>query len=182
MTVEIPRTIRWHGDAVRIIDQTLLPTEYREIDLVGLDEVVEAIKMLRVRGAPAIGIAGAMGLVASLKGSLELRPEDFRKKMRDHASAIVAARPTGANLEWAVNRVVEAAGTLLPALREALEEADPGDCEVELREDDAVPPGFRVRRADDRVVVDATLTAQLAARRRRLESEALQLLDAEEDT
>ena len=109
MTVKIPRAIRWRGDAVRIIDQTLLPNEYREIDLVSLDEVVEAIKSLRVRGAPAIGIAGAMGLVASLKGSLELRPDDFREKIRVHAGAFVDARPTGANLAWAVDRVVGSA-------------------------------------------------------------------------
>ncbi len=109
VTIEIPPTVRWHGDAVRIIDQTLLPTEYREIDLVELDEIVEAIRALRVRGAQAIGIAGAMGLVSSLKHSLHLPPGAFRKKLKSHADAIIAARPTGANLKWAVDRTVAVA-------------------------------------------------------------------------
>ena len=91
---------------MRIIDQTLLPEQYREIDLLGLDEVVEAIASLRVRGAPAIGVAGAMGLVASLKPYLDLPPADFRARVTEHASRIRGARPTGANLAWAVHRLL----------------------------------------------------------------------------
>ena len=114
MSIEIPRAVRWHGDSVRIIDQTLLPTEYREVDLVQIDDLVEAIRALRVRGAPAIGIAGAMGLVASLKPYLDLSEPELRARLMRHADQLRAARPTGANLKWAVDRVA-ALATELPA-------------------------------------------------------------------
>ncbi len=106
MTAEIPRAVRWHGDAVRIIDQTLLPTEYREIDLVGLDDVVEAIQNLRVRGAPAIGITAVMGLVVALEDSIGLPPAEFRARLAEHAERLRQARPTGANLSWALGRML----------------------------------------------------------------------------
>ena len=115
MSVDIPATVRWHGDAVRIIDQTLLPIEYKEIDLVALDDIVEAVQSLRVRGAPAIGIAGAMGLVSSLQASLGDPADAFQEKLTLHAQAIVAARPTGANLKWAVDRVVAVADAMSSA-------------------------------------------------------------------
>ena len=62
------RAVQWSpaGDAVRIIDQRRLPGEYVERDLRTLDELCEAIATLAVRGAPAIGVAAAIGLVASL--------------------------------------------------------------------------------------------------------------------
>jgi methylthioribose-1-phosphate isomerase len=108
-SIDIPRAVRWHDDAVRIIDQTLLPTEYREIDLVEVDDVVEAIRSLRVRGAPAIGIAGAVGLVASLKDHVGASGPDFRARLTEHAGRIREARPTAANLAWAVDRVAAVA-------------------------------------------------------------------------
>lgn len=115
MSIEIPRAVRWHNDAVRIIDQTRLPGEYQEIDLVDLDEVVEAIRSLRVRGAPAIGIAGAMGLVASLKAHLGLPPAGFRARLEEHAALIRRARPTAANLAWAVDRLTSLADRMSDA-------------------------------------------------------------------
>lgn len=113
VTIDVPRAVRWHDDAVRIIDQTLLPEQYRETDLLELDEVVEAIASLRVRGAPAIGVAGALGLVASLKAHLDLPPADFRGRVTEHASRIRGARPTGANLAWAVHRLLGVADALV---------------------------------------------------------------------
>ncbi len=104
-SIDIPRAVRWHEDALRIIDQTLLPSEYKEIDLVEVDDVIEAIQSLRVRGAPAVGIAGAMGLVASLKQHVEETASDFRARLAMSAERIRGARPTGSNLAWAVDRV-----------------------------------------------------------------------------
>ncbi len=67
MTEEPIQTIRWSGDAatglLRLIDQTRLPTEYVEIECRDVASVWEAIKSLRVRGAPAIGVAAAYGAV-----------------------------------------------------------------------------------------------------------------------
>ncbi len=112
MANEVPRAVRWHDDAVRIIDQTRLPDEYVELDLADVEEVVEAIQSLRVRGAPAIGIAGAMGLVASLKIHFGSAPDEFRNCLAENARRIREARPTGVNLAWAVDRLVKLAESM----------------------------------------------------------------------
>ncbi len=109
MAIEVPRAVRWQNEALRIIDQTLLPSEYKEIDLEAVEDVVEAIRSLRVRGAPAIGIAAALGLVASLKSAIALPTEQFCKRLAEHAELLRAARPTAVNLVWAVDRVTSAA-------------------------------------------------------------------------
>jgi methylthioribose-1-phosphate isomerase len=77
--MEIIEAVRWSpsGDAVRIIDQRLLPGEYVERDVRTVDEIVEAIQTLSVRGAPAIGVCGALGLVAALAP-----PREFAKPVR----------------------------------------------------------------------------------------------------
>jgi methylthioribose-1-phosphate isomerase len=100
--------IRWSsaGDAIRIIDQTLLPERLEERDLRSLDDVCDAISRLRVRGAPAIGVAGAMGLVVSLLGCSQLSPGELASLARDHAGRIAATRPTAVNLSWALSRVL----------------------------------------------------------------------------
>jgi methylthioribose-1-phosphate isomerase len=106
--VPIIEAVRWSpaGDGVRIIDQTLLPERLEERDLRSLDEVCEAIATLRVRGAPAIGVAGAMGLVASLGACGGAAREQLVERARAHAARIEATRPTAVNLSWAVRRVV----------------------------------------------------------------------------
>ena len=73
------RTLHWKGDATGslwMIDQTLLPTEFREIECWTAEGVWEAIKMLRVRGAPAIGVAAAMGIAL---GALHVETDDWDK-------------------------------------------------------------------------------------------------------
>lgn len=110
--IDVPRAVRWHDGAVRIIDQTLLPDRFVELDLVAADEVIEAIQRLRVRGAPAIGIAGAMGLVASLASQIDASPSEFRARLADNAARIRSARPTAVNLKWAVDRLVALADRL----------------------------------------------------------------------
>ncbi|MFN2421838.1 MAG: S-methyl-5-thioribose-1-phosphate isomerase [Gemmatimonadota bacterium] len=118
--------IAWRGDRVRLIDQTRLPTEKVEIDIQTVDEMVEAIRSLRVRGAPAIGIAAAMGLVAALHPHKDDGAERFLARLRDYAEILAGARPTAVNLSWALDRmrrVAEAhAEMATPALWERLEE------------------------------------------------------------
>lgn len=103
--------VRWSpvGDAVRIIDQTLLPERMVERDLRTLDEVCDAIATLAVRGAPAIGVAGAMGLYASLLPHAAEPAPRFRERLAAHARRIAATRPTAVNLAWAVHRMLDAA-------------------------------------------------------------------------
>ena len=117
--------VRWSpaGDAVRIIDQTLLPERFEERDLRTLEELCEAIQLLRVRGAPAIGVAAAMGLVVSLLPSVALPPGELRALAREHAARLTATRPTAVNLSWALRQMLarlDAASGDARALVEAL--------------------------------------------------------------
>lgn len=133
--IEVPRAVRWHGDAVRIIDQTLLPTEYREIDLSEVEPVVEAIHRLRVRGAPAIGITAAMGLVAALKADRDLPVDEFHRRLADYADRIRGARPTAANLGWAIDRLESVAAAHPDAANRELWEALKTEATAILEED-----------------------------------------------
>ena len=101
------RAVQWSpaGDAVRIIDQRLLPGEYIERDLRTLDEVSEAIATLAVRGAPAIGVAAAIGLVTSLLPFINEDPRLLRERTKAHASMLAGVRPTAVNLPWAMARM-----------------------------------------------------------------------------
>ena len=103
--------VRWSPDgiAVRIIDQRLLPGEFIERDLTTLDEVCEAISTLAVRGAPAIGICGAMGLCAALARRTDEPHDEFLALARATAHTIARTRPTAVNLAWAINRVLQRA-------------------------------------------------------------------------
>ena len=84
---------------VTIIDQTYLPFEFKLSDLTSLDEVVQAIRFMRVRGAPLIGVTGAYGIAIALtNNSTDESLIDAKKKL-------IEARPTAVNLSWAVNLV-----------------------------------------------------------------------------
>lgn len=133
--LEVPRSARWHGDRLRIIDQTLLPTEYRELDLDEVDAVVEAIRSLRVRGAPAIGIAAAIGLTASLGRYRDLPLTAFRERLRENAHRIREARPTAANLAWAVGRLESVASAAAASSSRELWDALRAEATVILEED-----------------------------------------------
>jgi methylthioribose-1-phosphate isomerase len=92
-----------------ILDQTLLPGEERWLELDTVEGVVEGIAMLRVRGAPAIGIAAAMGLVAALRARTIGPREVFVRLVERYAATIRAARPTAVNLGWAMDRMLRRA-------------------------------------------------------------------------
>lgn len=94
---------------MRIIDQRLLPERLIERDLRTLDDVTDAIRTLAVRGAPAIGIAGAMGLVAALAPDATESRDALLLRARTLASTIGATRPTAVNLPWAMRRMLECA-------------------------------------------------------------------------
>jgi len=109
--VQTIRAVDWSPDgvAVRIIDQRRLPGAFVERDLAMLDEICEAIRTLAVRGAPAIGVAGAMGMVAALAPFTDEPLVRFRERVRSIGATIRATRPTAVNLPWAVDRMLRAA-------------------------------------------------------------------------
>jgi methylthioribose-1-phosphate isomerase len=105
------QTVRWVGDLdghMEIIDQTLLPVEFRFIPLPTVEDVWEAIKALKVRGAPAIGVAAAMGLVVALQKTSDDEKEVL-DRVRSAADYIASSRPTAVNLFWALDRMKSAA-------------------------------------------------------------------------
>jgi len=107
-----PATLQWHGDAdghLNILDQTLLPGRIEHVRCHDVPTVVEAIKLLRVRGAPAIGIAGAYGLVIAANEATRrgLSPAAALAHVRQRADELATARPTAVNLQWAVDRLLK---------------------------------------------------------------------------
>ncbi len=112
-----PVALRWSGDAagtLELLDQTLLPGRITWIACREVPVVVEAIRSLRVRGAPAIGIAGAYGtvLAAAEATRLQLAPAPALAHVRTRAAELATARPTAVNLRWAVERCLRALDTL----------------------------------------------------------------------
>lgn len=90
-----------------IVDQTRFPNEKVVLELQTLDEMVVAIQTLQVRGAPAIGVAAALGLSVLAGESRETDAEQFKAEFLENADAIERARPTAVNLAWAVGQMRE---------------------------------------------------------------------------
>jgi methylthioribose-1-phosphate isomerase len=103
----IVEAVRWSacGDAVDIIDQRRLPGELVRRQLRSAAEVCEAIATLAVRGAPAIGIAGALGLVVALTPHTDESRDEFLGTVESLSARIAAVRPTAVNLPWAMERM-----------------------------------------------------------------------------
>jgi methylthioribose-1-phosphate isomerase len=95
------------GDDIIIIDQTLLPAEERHIIIRSVDDMWEAIRALRIRGAPAIGIAAAFGLDIAARASYATSRDLFLADLTCASERLASARPTAVNLSWALARVME---------------------------------------------------------------------------
>ncbi|MCS7172254.1 MAG: S-methyl-5-thioribose-1-phosphate isomerase [Armatimonadetes bacterium] len=98
-------SIAWRQDALEVLDQTRLPHEVRVLRLRGWREVVQAIREMRVRGAPAIGAAGAYALALAAREAAE-EADAFEARVQQAAEEIRRARPTAVNLHWAVERLL----------------------------------------------------------------------------
>jgi len=104
----VPATLSWVGDikgVLRMIDQTLLPAECRQIECASIETVWEAIRELRVRGAPAIGVAAAYGVVLGVRDTCEADRETFDRRLKEAAEYLASSRPTAVNLCWALERM-----------------------------------------------------------------------------
>jgi methylthioribose-1-phosphate isomerase len=124
--VSIVQSVRWGERGVVIIDQRALPAQRIERELTTLDEVCDAIRTLAVRGAPAIGIAGAMGLVVATAPRPGQTRDEYLAEVRAAAESIRKTRPTAVNLPWALARVIRVADTIA---------GDPKTIHARLREE-----------------------------------------------
>lgn len=103
------KPVVWLGDRLRIIDQTKLPQQEVYLELCDYRDVAEAIRELRVRGAPAIGVAAAYGIVLGSLGIKSVSKNEFLKQLQDVINTIAGTRPTARNLFMAVERMEKAA-------------------------------------------------------------------------
>ena len=92
-------------ESLDIIDQTLLPGTVKRINLHTKEELWEAIKKLRVRGAPAIGVAAAEGLAVLANKIDTTDQQEFYRQFKEIADYLATSRPTAVNLFWALNRM-----------------------------------------------------------------------------
>ena len=92
--IDLPQTLRWEGGELYLLDQTLLPGKVIEERQDSVEQVWDSIKKLKVRGAPAIGIAGAYGLVVAMKANQGLEPEAFLTELHKQAEYLDGSRPT----------------------------------------------------------------------------------------
>ena len=104
------RTIDWNNESktITMVDQTLLPNEYKIIECKTLSTLCEAIQALRVRGAPALGAAGGFGMALAATLSSATNMEALIKDLEVAATTIKATRPTAVNLAWGVDRMMRA--------------------------------------------------------------------------
>ena len=98
-------TIKWHKGKIKLIDQTLLPNKFKYVYYNRIEGIWEAIRNLRVRGAPAIGIGGALGVVLGIQDSKAKNYREFQKELDKVIAYLASSRPTAVNLFWALDRM-----------------------------------------------------------------------------
>ena len=101
--------VEWDRESVRLLDQSRLPWEEAFLELRTVEEVGRAIREMRVRGAPAIGVTAAYGMALAAAGLEAADRESDLDVLREAARELAAARPTAVNLQWAVDRMMRAA-------------------------------------------------------------------------
>ena len=142
--MKVPRTIEWVSHSrrglvpghVRMIDQTLLPGKLVYLNTANIDKIWTAIKRLQVRGAPAIGIAAAMGLAAAVQNAKIKNTRVFIKQVRKVAEYLATSRPTAVNLFWALDRMKRTADANAGLSVGELKEVLAGEA-VRIRDEDA---------------------------------------------
>ncbi|MCW5695669.1 MAG: S-methyl-5-thioribose-1-phosphate isomerase [Bauldia sp.] len=139
----LPRALEWHDGDLYLLDQTRLPLEEVVERQDSVADVFEAIRVLKVRGAPAIGVAAAYGLCVAL-GPLREGPVDaMRRRLPEVAAYLNAARPTAVNLSWALRRMEQRAARSTTATTAAeLYAALVDEAEAIHREDQALCLGI----------------------------------------
>jgi methylthioribose-1-phosphate isomerase len=148
--------IYWDGNAVAILDQRLLPHKEKILRCVTPAQVISAIKTMAIRGAPAVGVAGAMALALGARNLNLSDPKSFRQKFSALCEKVKVARPTGKNLSWAVERIyavlVENPTAPVPELQAKIRETADRILTADVLDNKAigshgqqvVPPGARI--------------------------------------
>ena len=106
------KTIEWKGDHVRLLDQRRLPHSLTYLECRDASSIARAIRTMAIRGAPAIGVAAAMGIALAARKIRSNRPEIFWKKIEEVCHLMGETRPTAANLFWAIERMRRALNQL----------------------------------------------------------------------
>src|SRR5271165_1212876 len=99
------KTLEWTDGGVRFIDQTKLPTEETYVTCTTYEEVADAIRTMIVRGAPAIGVAAAMGVALGVRDSQATDHAALKRDFDRICEVLAATRPTAVNLFWAIRRM-----------------------------------------------------------------------------
>jgi len=103
------RTIEWHNGTVKTIDQTKLPNETVFIKMGNCEDVAEAIRTMKIRGAPLLGAAAAFALALTAQNSKAKSKEQLLDELEEAAETIRRTRPTAVNLFWALDRILDKA-------------------------------------------------------------------------
>ena len=106
-SLNLPETIWWDSGELYLLDQTQLPLVVVGERQDTIEQVFDSIKVLKVRGAPAIGVAGAYGLLIGVRDQRELPTDLFLKELEARADWLGQARPTAVNLKWSLRRMVQ---------------------------------------------------------------------------
>jgi methylthioribose-1-phosphate isomerase len=140
------QTLSWTGSAVRLLNQTKLPTETVYVEISDEKQMWDAIKRLVVRGAPAIGVAAAFGAYLGVRGHADDDAQAFLRRVKNVCDYLASSRPTAVNLFWALDRiqgvareVISGVGSSPPChpVRDALD-AILAECVRMVEEDTAV--------------------------------------------
>ncbi|MBP7836187.1 MAG: S-methyl-5-thioribose-1-phosphate isomerase [Candidatus Omnitrophica bacterium] len=102
-------TIEWKNNRVRLIDQTKLPAKLEYVNIDKMEELWSAIKLLKVRGAPALGAAAALGVYLGIKDAQAKDFKAFARELDKVAKYVASSRPTARNLFWGIERAAKAA-------------------------------------------------------------------------
>jgi len=129
------RPIEWTGIHVKLVDQTLIPYEYKAVDVKTYQEMALAIKDMIVRGAPAIGVSGAFGVALGAKSLSDCpNKKEFLEKLEEIAEILKETRPTAVNLAWAVDIQLDLAKSIDESVKEIIKKLE--ENAVKILEDD----------------------------------------------
>lgn len=134
------QSVRWEQDRVILLDQTQLPLDvvYEEVSEVG--QVWEAIRKLKVRGAPAIGIAAAYGMYLGAKSLATEDRQEFLEKLKEIREYLATSRPTAVNLFWAIDRMMK-----------KTEELSESGAELSVVKDQLLQEAIHIQQEDEEV-------------------------------